>query len=135
MLNEGRELLEKMIDTAHKSGATAGHKPRTCRERARRDWLRFARDRKPSRKKIRKAIRQQLGYVRRDLGYLEDILGKQPEALSAKELEYLAVIQAMYEQQRQAPCYNNGQFPKQSTAGNVPLSGLIGSLCRHAGSA
>ena len=100
LLNEGRELLEKMIDTAHKAGATAGQKPRTYRERARRDWLRFARDRKPSRKKIRKAIRQQLGYVRRDLAYLEDILNKQPEVLSTKELEYLTVIRTMYDQQR-----------------------------------
>lgn len=98
LLNEGRELLEKMIDTAHEAGATAGQKPRTYRELARRDWLRFARDRKPTRKKIRKAIRQQLGYVRRDFAYLEDILSKHPEVLSAKELEYLAVIRTMYEQ-------------------------------------
>ena len=61
LLNEGRELLEQMIDTAHEAGATEGRKPRTCRNNARHDWLRFARDRKPTRKKIRKAIRQQLG--------------------------------------------------------------------------
>ncbi|MDD4081688.1 MAG: transposase, partial [Eubacteriales bacterium] len=43
LLNEGRELLEKMIDTAHEAGAADGKKPRTYRNLARRDWLRFAR--------------------------------------------------------------------------------------------
>jgi IS5 family transposase len=87
LLNEGRELLEQMIDTAREASATEGRKPRTYRNNARRDWLRFARDRKPTRKKIRKAVRQQLGYVRRDLVYPEEILREHPEALSAKELE------------------------------------------------
>ena len=82
LLNEGRELLEKMINTAHESGATDGKKPRTYRDLARRDWLRYAKDRKPGKKKLRKAIRQQLGYIRRDLGYLEAILAKHPDALS-----------------------------------------------------
>lgn len=101
LLNEGREQLEGMIDSAHQAGATEGNKPRTYRNLARRDWLRFARDRKPTRKKIRKAIRQQLGYIRRDLGHLEDILGMHPDVLTAKQLEQLAVIRAMYEQQKE----------------------------------
>jgi IS5 family transposase len=101
LLNEGRELLEGMIDTAHKAGATEGNKPRTYRNLARRDWLRFARDRKATRKKIRKAIRQQLGYVKRNLGYLEAILSKYPDALSAKELERMAVIRMLYAQQQE----------------------------------
>ena len=101
LLNESRELLEGMIDTAHEAGATEGKKPRTYRNLARRDWLRFARDRKLSRKKIRKALRQQLGYVKRDLGYLDTILATNPDVLSAKQLEYLAVIRKLYEQQRE----------------------------------
>ena len=101
LLNEGREMLESLIDTAHEAGATEGEKPRTYRHLARRDFLRFARDRKPTRKKIRKALRQQLNYVRRNLGYLEAILNNHPEALSAKDLERLAVIRRMYEQQKE----------------------------------
>ncbi len=89
-----------MIDTALNAGKTEGWKPRTYRQLARRDWLRFARDCKPTRKKIRKVIGQQLGYIRRKSAYLEDILSKHPEALSAREKEYLTVIQAMYEQQK-----------------------------------
>jgi IS5 family transposase len=106
LLNEGRELLEGMIDTAHETGATDGRKPRTYRNLARRDWLRFVRDRKPARKKIRKATRQQLGYIKRDLGHLEAILTKHFDALTAKKLEHLAVIRAMYEQQKEM--YDNG---------------------------
>ena len=101
LLNEGREQLEGMVDSAHQAGATEGNKPRTYRNLARRDWLRFARDRKPTHKKIRKEIRQQLGYIRRDLGHLEDILGMHPDVLTAKQLEQLAVIRAMYEQQKE----------------------------------
>ena len=101
LLNEGRELLEKMIDTGHDAGATEGKKPRTYRNLARRDWLRYAKDRKPGKKKLRKAIRQQLGYVRRDLGYLEAILAKHPDALSGKLLEQYAIIQTLYAQQQE----------------------------------
>ena len=106
LLNEGRELLEEMIDTAHEKGATDGKKPRTYRNLARRDWLRFAKDRKPTLKKIRKAIRQQLGYIKRDLAHLEAILTKHPDTLTAKELERLSVILTMYEQQKEM--YDNG---------------------------
>lgn len=106
LLNEGREQLEGMIDSAHQSGATEGNKPRTYRNLARRDWLQFARDRKPTRKKIRKAIRQQLGYIRRDLGYLEHILDMHPDALIVKQQERLTVIRAMYEQQKEM--FDNG---------------------------
>jgi IS5 family transposase len=101
LLNEGRELLEKMIDTAHDAGATEGKKPRTYRDLARRDWLRYAKDRKSGKKKLRKAIRQQLGYIRRDLGYLEAILAKHPDALNGKLLEQYAVIQTLYAQQQE----------------------------------
>ena len=101
LLNEGRELLEKMIDTTHDAGATEGKKPRTYRDLARRDWLRYAKDRKFGKKKLRKAIRQQLGYIRRDLGYLETILAKHPDALNGKLLEQYAVIQTLYAQQQE----------------------------------
>lgn len=96
-----------MIDKTHKAGATDGQKPRTYRNLARRDWLRFVRDRKPTHKKIRKAIRQQLGYIRRDLVYLGAILGRQPDALTAKQPARLAVIRAMHGQQKEM--YDSGK--------------------------
>ena len=48
---------------------------------------------------MRRYLRQQLNYVRRDLGYLDTILTRHPEALTGKELERLAVIRLLYAQQ------------------------------------
>ena len=72
LLNESREKLEEMIDTLHDS--EDGIKPRTYRENARKQYLRFARNRKPRYKMIRKAIRQQMGYVKRDLEIVRNLL-------------------------------------------------------------
>ena len=101
LLNEGRGLLEKMIDTAHEACATDGKKPRTYRDLARRDWLRYAKDRKPTRNKLRKAIRKQLGYIWRDLKHMNAILANHPDVLSGKQLEQYTVIQTLYAQQKE----------------------------------
>jgi len=98
LLNEGRECLEDIIDEQHKLGLTNGDKPRTYRKVARQDYLRFARKRKPTRKLIRKAIRKQLGYIRRDL---EAIEACGTEGLSSKSIQRFAVIRKLYEQQKQ----------------------------------
>jgi hypothetical protein len=70
LLNEAREKLENMVTSLHQQ-STQGKKPRTYKKRARRDYLRFARSKRPTIKKIRKAIRQQLGYVSRDIKSVE----------------------------------------------------------------
>ena len=101
LLNEAREKLEGMIDALHASGMTEGKKPRTYRKRARWDYLRYARNRKPSLKLLNKSIRKQLGYVARDLLYLKTILGQYPSALSDRQATLLATIHALYEQQRE----------------------------------
>ena len=62
LLNEARELTEKIIDRLYQ-GTELKRKPRTYRQKARRDYLSFAKRRKLARKTIRKAIKQQLQYV------------------------------------------------------------------------
>lgn len=69
LLNEAREKLEKMIYRMCKSYDL--QLPRRYRRKARKDYLAFAKSRKHSKKQIRTAIRKQLSYVRRDIGYLE----------------------------------------------------------------
>lgn len=65
LLNEARESLEEMIDTiCYEYGES---KPRTYRQNARKDYLALAK----RSKLIRKAIRRQLQYVRRDLRYID----------------------------------------------------------------
>jgi len=100
-LNEAREKLEEMIDTAHAAGLTEGKKPRTYRKRARLDYLRFARNRKPSQKLLRKSLRKQLGYVERDLSHLDKIPRHHKDALGGRHMAYLLTIRTLFQQQKE----------------------------------
>jgi len=103
LLNEGREKLEEIIDTLHEAGMTEDKKkPRTYRKKARKQYLRFARNRKPKKKDVRKAVKGQLSYVRRDLIHIDKLLSIGGEIhLSEKQKEYLATIKTLYSQQKQ----------------------------------
>lgn len=63
LLNAGRESMETIIADLHTALADGEKKPRTYKNRARKEYLRFARNRKPTIKVIRKAIKKQLGYL------------------------------------------------------------------------
>jgi len=98
LLNEGRECLEGIVDELHELGLTNGVKPRTYRQVARQDYLRFIRNRKPKKKLIQSTIRKQLCYIRRDLAAIEDCdIAK----LSSKSQQQLAVVRKLCEQQKQ----------------------------------
>ena len=99
LLNEAREKLEATIDTMHRAGYTQGKKPRMYRKRARWDYLRFARNRKPGLKFLRKSLRKQFGYIARDLGYVDQILKQHPNALSSEQQVVLSVLRTLYSQQ------------------------------------
>lgn len=97
LLNEARENLEMMIDTLCYEYNEP--KPRTYRRTARADYLALAKCKKRTKKKIRKAIKKQLQYVRRDLGYIDRYLAEGKE-LSTKHVYRLGVIRKVYEQQK-----------------------------------
>ena len=101
LLNEAREKLETTIDTLHAAGLTQRKKPRTYRECARQDYLRFARNRKPNQKFLRKSLRKQLGYVARDLSHVDRILAGHPDALGERQTASLQTIRKLYEQQKE----------------------------------
>jgi len=72
LLNEARELTETLIDAMHAQIRDAfGHKPRTHRKQARQQFLAVAKKKRPRINKIRKAIRQQLGHLRRNLASID----------------------------------------------------------------
>ncbi|MGI6677495.1 MAG: IS5 family transposase [Dehalobacterium sp.] len=96
LLNEAREKLENIIDRFSKSYGFK--KPRTYRREARKNYLALAKCKKRSTKKIRKTIRKQLGYVNRDLGYLEQYMSE-GYAPTSKEIRLLLTIRKLYEQQ------------------------------------
>jgi hypothetical protein len=67
LLNKAREKSEQIIDELHKARGKGHKKPRTYRQRARKQFLSVAKDKRVSRKKMRRCRRQQLGYLRRNL--------------------------------------------------------------------
>ena len=69
------------------------------RKNARKDYLNLAKSKKRSKKKIRRAIKQQLQYIRRDRGYIEALLDDGCE-LTVRQQERLTVIDKVYEQQK-----------------------------------
>jgi IS5 family transposase len=93
LLNEARECLEGMIDRTF----SKGQKPRSYRRIARRDYLRYAKNRRPSLKLLRKSLRKQLSYVARNPGYLLEV----KENISVKDQEQFRVIEVLYAQQKQ----------------------------------
>jgi len=102
LLNEARELTEDIID--HVYPDTGGQKkPRTYRQKARRAFLAIAKQRKPSKKKRRRAIKQQLQYLRRNLKHIDNMLScwpvNAPSPLPSRLLRAYWVIQHVYEQQ------------------------------------
>lgn len=100
LLNEAREKLEQMILTLHRQCAQRGKAPRTYKKRARKDYLRFARGKKPTIQKIRKALRQQLGYVKRNLKTVHSLL-KKGSGLCEKDLALLGTLESLYSQQQE----------------------------------
>jgi hypothetical protein len=105
LLNEARLNAEAIIDVLHENGLTEGKKkPRTYREKAKRQYNGFSKSRKKTMKSIRKAIRRQLGYLKRDLGIIERIKEKHSECskyLPKWLQERLPIIRILYEQQQE----------------------------------
>ena len=68
LLNEAREVTEVLIDSMYKTVRESfDHKPRTYRKQARQQFLSVAKKKRPRINKIRKAIKQQLAYLKRNL--------------------------------------------------------------------
>jgi transposase, IS5 family len=103
LLNTSREKLEMIIDLLFIK-ETDLQKPRTYRKKARKEFLNLSKKKHKSKKVIRKAIKAQLQYVRRDLGIIDKLLAKSPgrgKILSHKEKELLQTIRIVYQQQKQ----------------------------------
>jgi IS5 family transposase len=100
LLNEVREALEDIIDTLHEPHVGICVKPRTYRDCARKDYLNVEKKKKLTAKQIRKAIGQQLRYVRRDLKIIANLIEKSPlTLLDKRQYRNLLVSQEIYRQQ------------------------------------
>ena len=104
LLDEARRNTERIIDSFHKAGLTDGKKPRLHRIKAKKLYNGFSKSRRKTRKSIRTCKKQQLNFLRRNLKAIDAVIQKHPDewknALTQWEIERLAVIRTLYDQQR-----------------------------------
>jgi IS5 family transposase len=99
LLSEAREIAERLIDTIYNPMIDA-KKPRTYRQKARKEYLHTAQKKSPQRKTIRKAVGKQLRYLRRNLKSIDQMLDRrQVFPLDYKEQRYLMVMHTLFQQQ------------------------------------
>lgn len=103
LLNEAREVTEKLIDAMHTQVRdTFGPKPRTHRKKARQQFLAVAKKKRPRISKIRKAIKQQLGHLDRNLASIDSLIACGASLLAAGRYWYqkLLVVSELVRQQQ-----------------------------------
>jgi len=104
LLNEAREFSEQIIDTLCKH-LKVDPKPRTYRQKARSAYLAVAKQKRPGAKVLRRGLKQQLQYLRRNLGHIEQLLTRIPVGTPLPLPRWLLhrywVIQYVYTQQWQ----------------------------------
>jgi hypothetical protein len=103
LLDTSREVLEQIIDILYpqvRDKYTV--KPRTYRENAHSDYMKITKQRRKSKKAVRRAIRRQLGYVERDLGHIKGLIanGADLSVLGKVLHRKLLVIGEIYRQQK-----------------------------------
>lgn len=102
LLNHARELVETMVDIMFESVRDQlPQKPRTYRQKARKEYLSYAKKRKHSVRETRAIIRGNLQYIRRDVGYMQQMvdLGANLAVLGDELYRKLLVIQELCRQQ------------------------------------
>lgn len=103
LLNEAREISEKLIDTLYPQSGLV-KKPRTYRQKARKAYLGLAKQRNPKVNKRRSVIRQQLQYLKRNFGHIEkllDLVADESTALTFPQRRQYWIIQHVHSQQEE----------------------------------
>lgn len=103
LLNTSREVSEQIIDTLFALSGLV-KKPRTYRRKARKAYLSIVKQRRPGGKKLRWGIKQQLQYLRRNIGHIEkllNLLSTPAIPLVHRQLRQYWIIQHVYRQQDQ----------------------------------
>jgi transposase, IS5 family len=100
LLNEARQKTEKFIDILYEPLKGEILKPRTYRNIAKSKYLAVAKLRLPRKKQLRKAIRQQLNYIHRNLKHIETLSACYTiSPLSIYQGLQLETIKELYRQQ------------------------------------
>jgi len=105
LLNEAREFSEQIIDILHSKSSRQKKKPRTYREKARKAYLAIVKLRRPGRKVLRRGIKQQLQYLRRNLKHIDEQLEEWPQGKAIPLPNWLLrrywVLPHLYQQQHE----------------------------------
>ncbi len=102
ILNQARKSTETIIDILYYTlKGKLKKKPRTRRNIARKQYLEIAKKRRPSQNETRKAIGQQLKYIKKNLSHIERLIseGATVESLNKRQTNLLSVVKKVYEQQ------------------------------------
>jgi len=102
LLNQAREKTEDIIDILHRPFVGELKKPRTYRKVARREYLEVTKLKKVPKSKRRGAIRKQLGYLKRNLDYIDQYLNEHEAdltRLTKYQYQCLLVAREIYRQQ------------------------------------
>jgi hypothetical protein len=109
LLNDSREISEKLIDKLY-SKDVFEQKPRTYRQKARRNFLNVIKKKRKGKKILLKGIRKQIQYLKRNLSHIDTMLeilkdqshrGLRSNALDQREQELLDTIRKIYAQQEE----------------------------------
>lgn len=101
LLDKAREKTEAIIDILYKEAPTGSRKPRTYRQKARKDYLTIARRKRPAAKAIRKGVRRQLSYVGRNLKSIDALAAANGgyRLLSRSQYKDMLVVSEVFRQQ------------------------------------
>jgi hypothetical protein len=103
LLNKARETSNKYLDKLYKPlKGKIEKKPKTDRKQARRNYLKVAKKKKVKEKERKRAIKQQLRYLGRNLEHIDNLInqGSSLNLLTQTEQSKLEVIKKLYEQQK-----------------------------------
>lgn len=105
MLNDSREKAQELIDHLY-SRLDLNKKPRDYRRIARKEFLNLSKKKRKTDKELRRGIRLQLNYVKRDIGIINELLDKcsqqgEKHVFNKHQLKYFFVIQHVLNQQQQ----------------------------------
>lgn len=99
LLSDAREKSEELIDFLY-AGCSASKKPRTYCEIARKLYLNTAQKKIKSKKQIRKGIKKQLNFLKRNIKNIHELLDYyEGIPFDARQHKYFFVIQTLYAQQ------------------------------------
>jgi hypothetical protein len=103
LLNEAREHSERIIDLLYAQvQEQVAQKPRTYRRKARQQYLHIAKQRQVKRKALRKAVGQQLRYLKRNLAHIAMLIAAGATLVQLDKQLYrkLLVISELFRQQQ-----------------------------------